>query len=199
MSWLEKKLISENIITGKKLHFVQNFPVTVGFLLQRKKIQNIIAKSILAITELKQYLIDHYRAEAESASVREIVERELDSYPYTRKAKTVDPYFSPMDLMKINANVNFETAITDAGRKQFNRLGIWFSGCFSGNLEHHSIGRIAECIDCSNFLVILGESLQRYPWIWPIKCYWISIQEYVKSIMGSLFTPQSRTVQETFS
>ena len=53
-----------------------------------------------------------------------MVERELDNYPYTRKAKTVDPYFTPMDLMEADANENFEAAITDAGRRRQFRAAI---------------------------------------------------------------------------
>ena len=49
--------------------------------------------------------------------MRELVEKELDRYPYTRKSKIVDPYFTPVDMMKTNADVSFEAAITDAGRQ----------------------------------------------------------------------------------
>ena len=53
------------------------------------------------------------RAEAESIAVRDVVKGELDNYPYSRKAKFVDPHFTPPDIY--NPNVDFKPAITDAG------------------------------------------------------------------------------------
>ena len=55
------------------------------------------------------------KAEAQSASLSDIVKKELDRYPYTRKAVSVDPYFTPTDLKGSYLDVNFRAAITDAG------------------------------------------------------------------------------------
>ena len=53
------------------------------------------------------------RAVAESRTVREIVEGELDLYPYSKKKIFHEPYFSPVDLSL--ENTNFNPALTDAG------------------------------------------------------------------------------------
>ena len=53
------------------------------------------------------------RSQAESKPVADLLEEELDSYPYTRKAKLEMPYFTPVDLSKINLNTR--AALTDAG------------------------------------------------------------------------------------
>ena len=43
----------------------------------------------------------------------EVVREELDKYPYNRRIKYVEPYFTPVDLS--NSNPHFTAAITDAG------------------------------------------------------------------------------------
>ena len=55
------------------------------------------------------------KAEAQSASLSDIVKKELDRYPYTRKAVSVDPHFTATDLKGSYMEVNFRAAITDAG------------------------------------------------------------------------------------
>ena len=54
-------------------------------------------------------------AEAQSTSIREIVKKELERYPYTRKTNIVEPYFTPTDLRGSYPDINFRAAITDAG------------------------------------------------------------------------------------
>ena len=53
------------------------------------------------------------RVVAESKTVREIVEGELDMYPYSRKKNFHEPYFTPIDLSL--ENTDFKPALTDAG------------------------------------------------------------------------------------
>ena len=55
------------------------------------------------------------KAEAQSTPIGEIVAKELERYPYTRKSNFVDPYFTPSDLKESYQDVNFRAAITDAG------------------------------------------------------------------------------------
>ena len=53
------------------------------------------------------------RSMAESRTVKEIVEEELNLFPYSRKNYFLDPYFAPVDISY--ANLSFNPALTDAG------------------------------------------------------------------------------------
>ena len=74
--------------------------------------------TIEALSKLLMYG-NYAKAKAEAQStpvtVGDIVVKELDRYPYTRKTDTVDPYFPPTDLKGTYPDVNFRAGITDAG------------------------------------------------------------------------------------
>ena len=53
------------------------------------------------------------RALAESKTIKEVLEQELDLYPYSRKEIFQEPYFAPVDLSL--ENTDFKPALTDAG------------------------------------------------------------------------------------
>ena len=57
------------------------------------------------------------KAEAQPTPISEIVKKELERYPYTRKSNSVAPYFTPTDLKGSDQDVNFRAAITDAGMR----------------------------------------------------------------------------------
>ena len=50
------------------------------------------------------------RAAALSKNQKEIMEDELGNYPYVRKDRYVEPYFTPVDLSK--KNTRFTAAVT---------------------------------------------------------------------------------------
>ena len=58
------------------------------------------------------------RAEAESLSLRDIVNQEVEHYPYTRRSTFHVPFFTPLDMF--NKDVEFNAAVTDAGACQVN-------------------------------------------------------------------------------
>ena len=60
------------------------------------------------------------RTEAESTTVKDIVERELAQYPYTRRDIFQEPFFIPIDMN--NNSLEFTSAVTDAGACQ-----VWSS------------------------------------------------------------------------
>ena len=53
------------------------------------------------------------RSIAESRTVRQVVEQELDLFPYRKKSDFLDPYFPPVDISY--KHTNFNPALTDAG------------------------------------------------------------------------------------
>ena len=60
------------------------------------------------------------RAEAESMSLRNIVDQEIEQYPYTRRSTYHVPFFTPLDMF--NKDEEFNAAVTDAGACQVNYL-----------------------------------------------------------------------------
>ena len=56
------------------------------------------------------------RAEAESMSLRNIVDQEIEQYPYTRRSTYHVPFFTPLDMF--NKDEEFNAAVTDAGACQ---------------------------------------------------------------------------------
>ena len=58
----------------------------------------------------------HARAAAEKRSIKEVVEEELDLYPYSKKKIFKEPYFPPVHINIENTeHTNFKPALTDAG------------------------------------------------------------------------------------
>ena len=54
------------------------------------------------------------RAVDESRTVKEVMEQELDLYPYSRKKEFMEPYFAPIDL-NTDRFTHFKPSLTDAG------------------------------------------------------------------------------------
>ena len=71
--------------------------------------------SIPGLTKLFMYgNYVHARAEAESKTIRDVVEEELGLYPYSRKKEFLEPYFIQADL-SLDDPMHFKPALTDAG------------------------------------------------------------------------------------
>ena len=62
------------------------------------------------------------RAKAESITVEDIVKREVDQYPYTKRNTFHEPYFIPLDMF--NNGLEFTAAITDSGACQVYSLEV---------------------------------------------------------------------------
>ena len=71
------------------------------------------------------------RSFAESKTFREVVEGELDLYPYSRKKEFISPYFTPVDLSSVDLNLEnttmFRPSLTDAGICQVRNGNSLFS------------------------------------------------------------------------
>ena len=100
----------------------------------------------------------HARALAESRTIRDIAEKELDLYPYSRKKTYIEPYFAPIDhsldphdpFVRPYKSTNFKAALTDAGICQV----------YNGDSLHSSYAASARTQELQNSLDPRLESIE---------------------------------------